>query len=1228
MFHINDILNARRVALTLLFSAFVAMPLHAADWFALGSGGSSRAPDWNLLEESSGHLVVEVTHNGFYLERMSTSEGAFERISYTGRPPASRAALGSPELTAVTTMIRLPEGMTGRAEIVSAEWEEAGNHRIYPLQLPRRDGEPAPNFAYDPKVYASSEQLPSESVHLTQPQGWMGVPVASLGVVPLRYRPLDGALQVARRMVIRIEFEAANLPPLVRPRRLEPVMQKSLEAALVNPPSPDVRPLESDENEPVRTLVLVRESALETVMPLIDYYRNSGLRPEIWLIEGVPQPTTIKNRIRAMYEEGLLYVLFVGDAYPTNAQRIPQILWDQDDPGPQQGYSDAFSDSWYICLDPAVDGYDDHLPDLAIGRIPYDRDQWAQLSIQIAKSVEYRQWAFPQRDGGEWLDRSLLIAHKELYEEVYTYISCKEWIEGFNYRLDPPEFITAYGTSQQATNAFLRNTINGDGYGIVNYRGHGLATTWGDWNVNFEEWTTGSCTLLNNRNRPFILILSACYNNNLVRHNGTSMGEAFQRRPGGSVAVHGSTESTFTDGNTFFDETVFTAWFHHGIFDIGYAGNFAATQMVQEFDQHRFTMIGRFNLRSYTWLGDPALEYRHGRPREMVLEVSEIVPVGTESIEARVTAAGQGVEAVRVTARTIDDVSYVVSSTSQDGRVLLRFDPPLEGPAELIVAAVNRNDIPVIDTILIADGLGVVEGRVVAARDNRPVAGATATLSRFALRAVTDANGRYRMEGIPAGNYSLTATAPRWLPLSSEVEVVEEESRTVDFSMRYSELVIDRQAANGNVPAQSSIVLPMRITNRGDGPLGWTSSLNVPGDLAPLTRTEEFYFSLDVDDSRLHGAAMAGEHFYVAGGNNNADPNYIYVFDREGRYVRRFEQPQGAAGLGLRDLAWDGIYLYGVSQNTIYQMRTDGELIRSFASPFPGNFGIAVAGDGTIFVSDNNVQTRVSHLDRNGNEIVRFNTGLTVKGLAWNYEVPDGYNLFLYVRPAIGGIQLYAMHPNSGALRLIGSLPIEVGDTPIEGLELTTDYAPPYGLTLLGAVANEDLRRIQTWHLDYRRYWARVSPSQGSVPSGASADVSIILDAIRQRQGYELTGELILANDGVEPVVRVPVRMNVGPESIEDDLDSGIPNAFRLASVHPNPFNARLTVVVELPHAGQLRVGLFDLTGRSVGSAFESRVGPGQQTFAINGGGLASGVYILGVEFGSRRATQKVVLLR
>ena len=89
-----------------------------------------------------------------------------------------------------------------------------------------------------------------------------------------------------------------------------------------------------------------------------------------------------------------------------------------------------------------------------------------------------------------------------------------------------------------------------------------------------------------------------------------------------------------------------------------------------------------------------------------------------------------------------------------------------------------------------------------------------------------------------------------------------------------------------------------------------------------------------------------------------------------------------------------------------------------------------------------------------------------------------------------------------------------------------------------------------------------------------------------------------------------------------------LPAEFAITSLHPNPFNAEFEVTIALSVAGQLRIELFDLLGRSAATFTDSPYPAGWHNLSFNTSTLPSGVYFLRVCFpdGGRTVTRAVVL--
>ena len=81
-------------------------------------------------------------------------------------------------------------------------------------------------------------------------------------------------------------------------------------------------------------------------------------------------------------------------------------------------------------------------------------------------------------------------------------------------------------------------------------------------------------------------------------------------------------------------------------------------------------------------------------------------------------------------------------------------------------------------------------------------------------------------------------------------------------------------------------------------------------------------------------------------------------------------------------------------------------------------------------------------------------------------------------------------------------------------------------------------------------------------------------------------------------------------------------------SIYPNPFNAAARVTFSLPHAGDVDVNVFDVTGRRVATLLHGRLEAGEHEARFDGSGMASGVYFVRVRAGEVSRVGKMVLMR
>ncbi len=100
----------------------------------------------------------------------------------------------------------------------------------------------------------------------------------------------------------------------------------------------------------------------------------------------------------------------------------------------------------------------------------------------------------------------------------------------------------------------------------------------------------------------------------------------------------------------------------------------------------------------------------------------------------------------------------------------------------------------------------------------------------------------------------------------------------------------------------------------------------------------------------------------------------------------------------------------------------------------------------------------------------------------------------------------------------------------------------------------------------------------------------------------------------------------------EEDTELGSeleqPSRFALLKVWPNPFNPLAQIGYTLPVAGQVKVALHDLAGREVMLLAEGLRQAGEHRLVLKGHGLASGIYLITLDSGNQRISQRITLLR
>jgi hypothetical protein len=92
--------------------------------------------------------------------------------------------------------------------------------------------------------------------------------------------------------------------------------------------------------------------------------------------------------------------------------------------------------------------------------------------------------------------------------------------------------------------------------------------------------------------------------------------------------------------------------------------------------------------------------------------------------------------------------------------------------------------------------------------------------------------------------------------------------------------------------------------------------------------------------------------------------------------------------------------------------------------------------------------------------------------------------------------------------------------------------------------------------------------------------------------------------------------------------DAGIPVSLTLDQNYPNPFNPATTITFTLREAGNVRLAVYDLSGRQVAVVADRHFPAGDHVETFRAGELPSGTYVYRLESAGHQVSRSMVLMK
>lgn len=377
------------------------------------------------------------------------------------------------------------------------------------------------------------------------------------------------------------------------------------------------------------------------------------------------------------------------------------------------------------------------------------------------------------------------------------------------------------------------------------------------------------------------------------------------------------------------------------------------------------------------------------------------------------------------------------------------------------------------------------------------------------------------------------------------------------------------------------------------------------------------------------GSEFDGAYFYVS----RWASNLLHKRDANCSLLEEFSIP-GVSG--LRDLAYDGTYMYGgTAGKAIYQMDFDTKtLVGVISSPIPVRHIAYDESMDAFWVG--NWDTDIVLVDRTGSTVATIPAA--THGLSAMYgSAYDSYSAgspYLWVYDQGGGagtpqfIHQFMLPSGipTGVSFDVNS--VVANDGIAGGLWISEGIEP--GLATIGGVQQGTPDYL--FGLELTRTapeWIRlVGETSGSIGPGEQFDLAVRLYGIGEPIDTAYVN--ISSNDPVLPLVNVMVIRDI-VDAISDLPHT--PGAFGIAQNYPNPFNPTTRFSYQLPQHSDVKLVIYNVLGQKVRTLINGQVEAGYHAAVWDGRndkGMqdASGVYIYRFEAGDYVKTMKLLLLR
>jgi len=490
-----------------------------------------------------------------------------------------------------------------------------------------------------------------------------------------------------------------------------------------------------------------------------------------------------------------------------------------------------------------------------------------------------------------------------------------------------------------------------------------------------------------------------------------------------------------------------------------------------------------------------------------------------------------------------------------------------------------------------------------------------------------------------------------------DFSIAEGESRYAEGTMSLSEIWGTNTYSNTYVQPQylskqeAQKAAATLLNNRtGGGIIDDTNSdldKSTGGTTVTLTGSKAFGDLLGVMDIQTPsgldgnlGVGFDGTYLWVTA-RDDANGHQLNLFDLAGNLVGSF--PQGTTSIwGMRDMAFDGTYLYAGDDNGFYQIDPMTGTVTNLGA-FP-NTHTAVGGVIRALAYDpaldvfwtGNFSEAIVMFDRNDNVIASFSNPVAgIYGMAWDIWSDGGPYLWAFAQAGTpSDVEVVQIDPTTGIVTGLGFTG-DITDAPgAGGCEFIPD-AFVAGSAVFAGMHQETLDAIYFYDMELVTGlpWVDTNPTEGMVSGNDSLEITVYWHGIDDTEAIHEGYLGVYSNDPVHPVENVHLILDVSTTTGIGNGEEALPTKYALHQNYPNPFNPSTTIKYDLKAKTDVKLTIYNVLGQKVRTLVNTNQAAGFQNVIWNGLNeigeqVSSGIYIYRIEADGFVKSRKMVFMK